>query len=178
MIFFLRRGFCDDDCGFLHQYLLLHYYCLDSFLFDRVIYGFARTAVASVWYVEDECSIFFRIFDSGILVQSLSIQVMCGTRPTVLFQVKMRRLPNSLCLPSRNFGSMWPVTIWLTLLNILYSLRVLGVSDGIENMGSMRLELFGCLVLAWILVYFIIWKGINQSGYVITCYVSYKQTGI
>jgi solute carrier family 6 GABA transporter-like protein 1 len=31
----------------------------------------------------------------------------------------------------------------------------------------MRWELFGVLILSWILVYFIIWKGINQSGYII-----------
>ena len=30
----------------------------------------------------------------------------------------------------------------------------------------MRWELFGVLILSWIMIYFIIWKGINQSGYV------------
>lgn len=44
--------------------------------------------------------------------------------------------------------------------------RVLGITDGIENLSSVRWELFGTLILAWILVYFIIWKGLNESGYV------------
>lgn len=45
--------------------------------------------------------------------------------------------------------------------------RVLGITQGIEDLGSMRWELFGTLILSWIIVYFIIWKGINQSGYII-----------
>ena len=31
-------------------------------------------------------------------------------------------------------------------------------------MGSVRLELFGYLVLAWVLVYLVIWKGLQNSG--------------
>jgi hypothetical protein len=49
---------------------------------------------------------------------------------------------------------------------LLDSERVLGITDGIENLSSVRWELFGTLILAWILVYFIIWKGLNESGYV------------
>ncbi|KAI9549873.1 hypothetical protein GHT06_007259 [Daphnia sinensis] len=45
--------------------------------------------------------------------------------------------------------------------------RVLGITDGIDNLSSVRWELFGTLVLAWILVYFIIWKGLNESGYIV-----------
>ena len=48
----------------------------------------------------------------------------------------------------------------------LYSHRVLGETSGIDDLGSLRFELLGALVLGWILVYFIIWKGINESGYV------------
>jgi solute carrier family 6 GABA transporter-like protein 1 len=74
-------------------------------------------------------------------------------------------------------------------LELLFSRRVLAITDGIDNgrdmhcwtgimffntvyismiiaAGAMRWELFGVLVLSWIFVYFIIWKGINQSGYV------------
>lgn len=42
--------------------------------------------------------------------------------------------------------------------------HVLQISDGIETMGSVRLELFGYLVLAWVLVYLVIWKGLQNSG--------------
>jgi len=47
--------------------------------------------------------------------------------------------------------------------------QVLDLSDGIDNLGSIRWELFGTLLLAWVLVYFIIWKGLNESGYVSHC---------
>ncbi|KAK2703920.1 hypothetical protein QYM36_017741, partial [Artemia franciscana] len=42
--------------------------------------------------------------------------------------------------------------------------NVLEVTTGIEDMGSMRWDLFGYLCLAWILVYFCLWKGIKTSG--------------
>jgi solute carrier family 6 GABA transporter-like protein 1 len=50
--------------------------------------------------------------------------------------------------------------------NEYFSRRVLAITEGIENPGGMRWELFGVLILSWIMIYFIIWKGINQSGYV------------
>ena len=55
-------------------------------------------------------------------------------------------------------------------MSLVFSNRALGITDGIDKMGSMRWELFGVLILAWVLVYLIIWKGINQSGYVIINY--------
>jgi len=45
--------------------------------------------------------------------------------------------------------------------------HVLQISDGIETMGGVRLELFGYLVLAWVLVYLVIWKGLQNSGKII-----------
>lgn len=56
----------------------------------------------------------------------------------------------------------------MTVESVIYRNRVLGLSDGIDNLGSVRWELFGALLVAWILVYFIIWKGLNESGYVIS----------
>ena len=34
-------------------------------------------------------------------------------------------------------------------------------------MGGVRLELLGYLVLAWVLVYLVIWKGLQNSGKVL-----------
>lgn len=84
-------------------------------------------------------------------------------------------------LPWQSCGNPWnTINCFLPTSNIsvlnngsvsaveeFWSRRVLGITDGIDNAGSMRWELFGVLVLTWILVYFIIWKGINQSGYII-----------
>ncbi|XP_015278380.1 PREDICTED: sodium- and chloride-dependent betaine transporter-like [Gekko japonicus] len=45
--------------------------------------------------------------------------------------------------------------------------RALGVSDGIQNLGTVRWELALCLLLAWIICYFCIWKGVKSTGKVV-----------
>ncbi|GBP30440.1 Sodium- and chloride-dependent GABA transporter ine [Eumeta japonica] len=42
--------------------------------------------------------------------------------------------------------------------------KVLDISDGIEYPGGMRWELTACLVCAWVLVYFALWKSIKSSA--------------
>jgi solute carrier family 6 (neurotransmitter transporter, taurine) member 6 len=41
------------------------------------------------------------------------------------------------------------------------------MSSGIHEMGEIRWELVACLAVAWILVYFCVWKGIKSSGKVV-----------
>ncbi|EFN82579.1 Sodium- and chloride-dependent GABA transporter 1 [Harpegnathos saltator] len=45
--------------------------------------------------------------------------------------------------------------------------RVLGITSGIETIGNIQYELLGCLVVGWLLVYFIIRRGLHQSGKII-----------
>uniref|UniRef100_A0A8P4G8H9 Transporter n=1 Tax=Dicentrarchus labrax TaxID=13489 RepID=A0A8P4G8H9_DICLA len=42
--------------------------------------------------------------------------------------------------------------------------RVLGMSGGIEELGSVRWELALCLLASWMFCYFSIWKGVRSSG--------------
>ncbi|XP_072230715.1 sodium- and chloride-dependent GABA transporter 2-like [Leuresthes tenuis] len=42
--------------------------------------------------------------------------------------------------------------------------RVLKISTGIDDIGSLRWELVLCLILSWIICYFCIWKGIKSTG--------------
>ncbi|XP_069118925.1 sodium- and chloride-dependent GABA transporter 3-like [Argopecten irradians] len=42
--------------------------------------------------------------------------------------------------------------------------KVLGISDGIENLGTIKWDLALCLLLAWVIVYVCICKGIRSSG--------------
>ncbi len=45
--------------------------------------------------------------------------------------------------------------------------RVLGMTDSLENQGSMRWELFICLAVTWMMCYFCIWKGIKLTGKIV-----------
>ncbi|ELT92205.1 hypothetical protein CAPTEDRAFT_170589 [Capitella teleta] len=42
--------------------------------------------------------------------------------------------------------------------------KVLAISDGIDQPGNIKWDLMLCLLLAWVIVYFCIWKGIKTSG--------------
>lgn len=41
---------------------------------------------------------------------------------------------------------------------------MLKISDGIQHLGGLRWELALCLLLAWIICYFCIWKGVKSTG--------------
>ncbi|XP_035668938.1 sodium- and chloride-dependent GABA transporter 2-like isoform X2 [Branchiostoma floridae] len=45
--------------------------------------------------------------------------------------------------------------------------RVLQISGGLDQPGSMQWELILCLLLAWIIVYFCIFKGVKSTGRVV-----------
>ncbi|XP_062853953.1 sodium- and chloride-dependent GABA transporter 2-like [Trichomycterus rosablanca] len=45
--------------------------------------------------------------------------------------------------------------------------RILGLSGGIEEIGNIRWELALCLLLAWTVCYFCIWKGVKTTGKVV-----------
>ncbi|XP_037519612.1 sodium- and chloride-dependent GABA transporter 1-like [Rhipicephalus sanguineus] len=45
--------------------------------------------------------------------------------------------------------------------------HVLGITSGLHDIGTMRMELALYLMIAWIAVYFVIWKGLHQSGKIV-----------
>ncbi|XP_020564128.1 sodium- and chloride-dependent GABA transporter 2 [Oryzias latipes] len=45
--------------------------------------------------------------------------------------------------------------------------RVLAISGGIEEVGSIRWEVMLCLIAMWIICYFCIWKGVKSTGKVV-----------
>ena len=46
----------------------------------------------------------------------------------------------------------------------IFSRKVLGITAGISDLGGMQWELLGTLVMAWLVVYLIIMKGLHASG--------------
>ncbi|KAJ7997922.1 hypothetical protein DPEC_G00217200 [Dallia pectoralis] len=45
--------------------------------------------------------------------------------------------------------------------------RVLRISPGIDHIGSLNWDLVLCLAIAWVMVYFCIWKGVKSTGKVV-----------
>ncbi|KAM8802821.1 sodium- and chloride-dependent betaine transporter isoform 1-T5 [Rhynchonycteris naso] len=64
----------------------------------------------------------------------------------------------STVTPSENFTS--PVMEF-------WERRVLGITAGIHELGALRWELALCLLLAWVICYFCIWKGVKTTGKVV-----------
>ncbi|XP_076343250.1 sodium- and chloride-dependent GABA transporter 1-like [Tachypleus tridentatus] len=54
----------------------------------------------------------------------------------------------------------------LTLL-LLILRRTLQITSGLHDLGGENVELSLCLLLAWFVVYFVIWKGLLRSGKII-----------
>ncbi|XP_028821629.1 sodium- and chloride-dependent GABA transporter 2-like isoform X1 [Denticeps clupeoides] len=45
--------------------------------------------------------------------------------------------------------------------------RVLAISGGIEELGSVRWEILLCAIAMWVICYFCIWKGVKSTGKVV-----------
>jgi len=74
----------------------------------------------------------------------------------------------------KNFGStisvqMITTTWWHSYKSFTSFLRrrVLDISSGVEDIGELRWELAGTLLLVWIMCYFCIWKGVKWTGKVV-----------
>ncbi|KAK3787764.1 hypothetical protein RRG08_049710 [Elysia crispata] len=57
-----------------------------------------------------------------------------------------------------------PETTFLDPVTEFWENKVLGISDGLDDMGSIKWDLVLCLLFAWIVVYCCICKGIKSSG--------------
>ncbi|XP_036839794.1 sodium- and chloride-dependent GABA transporter 2 isoform X2 [Oncorhynchus mykiss] len=68
----------------------------------------------------------------------------------------------------RNLSANWTVPVNATSpATEFWERRVLSISTGIEQIGRLRWELALCLLLAWILCYFCVWKGVKSTGKVV-----------
>uniref|UniRef100_A0A8C4RJI4 Transporter n=1 Tax=Erpetoichthys calabaricus TaxID=27687 RepID=A0A8C4RJI4_ERPCA len=51
--------------------------------------------------------------------------------------------------------------------NEFWARQVLKISGGIDELGSVNWEMALCLLLAWIICYFCVWKGVKSTGKVV-----------
>ncbi|XP_063059033.1 sodium- and chloride-dependent GABA transporter 2-like [Engraulis encrasicolus] len=69
------------------------------------------------------------------------------------------------CLPYTKEPTNGTVRINGTLPVVeFWERRVLRISGGIEELGSVHYELALCLLLTWVICYFCVWKGIKSTG--------------
>ncbi|XP_059505688.1 sodium- and chloride-dependent taurine transporter-like isoform X1 [Stegostoma tigrinum] len=66
----------------------------------------------------------------------------------------------SLCVTCNGTNLTSPVTEF-------WERNVLGLSSGIDQVGSLKWELALCLMAAWIICFFCIWKGVRSTGKVV-----------
>ena len=67
---------------------------------------------------------------------------------------------------SNSFGGMKQFPKLICSRDI-FSNEVLNISEGIEEVGEVQLDLLMFLILAWVVTYCVIWKGLHNSGKVI-----------
>uniref|UniRef100_A0A4W6CSG6 Si:ch211-132b12.3 n=1 Tax=Lates calcarifer TaxID=8187 RepID=A0A4W6CSG6_LATCA len=76
------------------------------------------------------------------------------------------QLPWASCNNYWNTGKM-DTTNSTSAATEFWERRVLAISGGIEEMGSIRWEVLLCLIAMWIICYFCIWKGVKSTGKVV-----------
>ncbi|XP_037346500.2 sodium- and chloride-dependent GABA transporter 2 [Pungitius pungitius] len=71
------------------------------------------------------------------------------------------------CLVLNNYNATVNQTVPVnasTSVSEFWQRRVLNLSTGIEDLGNIQWELSLCLLLAWIICYFCVWKGVRSTG--------------
>ncbi|XP_067855734.1 sodium- and chloride-dependent GABA transporter 2-like [Heptranchias perlo] len=75
---------------------------------------------------------------------------------------------NCVELTKNSSANNWTKGLNATLPVIeFWEKRVLNLSDGIEHLGAINWQMALCLLLAWIICFFCIWKGVKSSGKVV-----------
>ncbi|XP_066261098.1 sodium- and chloride-dependent GABA transporter 1-like isoform X2 [Euwallacea similis] len=71
------------------------------------------------------------------------------------------------CFTSKTNISLFNGTKKSSSVEEFFDYKVLGISGGLEEVGGLQWNLFVCLCLGWLMVYFILRKGLHQSGKII-----------
>uniref|UniRef100_A0A6B0VEL9 Transporter n=1 Tax=Ixodes ricinus TaxID=34613 RepID=A0A6B0VEL9_IXORI len=119
----------------------------------------------------------------GIGIASLTIVTLCNIYYMVIVAWILFYLFSSFTevLPWKHCGNHWntencweynstelaPHNRSVSPVVEFWENHVLGISSGLHEMGGLRLELALYLFVSWAFVYFIIWRGLHQSGKIV-----------
>uniref|UniRef100_A0AAR2KHI2 Transporter n=1 Tax=Pygocentrus nattereri TaxID=42514 RepID=A0AAR2KHI2_PYGNA len=97
-----------------------------------------------------------------------------------LFSSFSSQLPWASCSNAWNTGDLYvkrkilmfsrvnsSIVLNNTSQNVFYRRRVLNITGSVYELGSVRWELALCLLLAWVICYFCVWKGVKSTGKVV-----------
>ncbi|XP_077385582.1 LOW QUALITY PROTEIN: solute carrier family 6 member 11a [Festucalex cinctus] len=69
------------------------------------------------------------------------------------------------CVVLSNYSANWTSNMNISSSVVeFWRLRVLNISPGIEVLGKIQWDLSLCLLLAWVICYFCVWKGVRSTG--------------
>ncbi|NWY25569.1 S6A12 protein, partial [Pheucticus melanocephalus] len=167
--------------AFLIPYLIFLFTCgIPLFLLEMALGQYTSQGGVTAW--RKICPIFEGIgYATQVIVGYLNIYyiVILSWALFYLFSSFSSVLPwascnnpwnSDLCVDILNRSSLDNRTLSANATSSMiefWEKRVLGLTDGIHKLGTVRWELALCLLLAWIICYFCIWKGVKSTGKVV-----------
>uniref|UniRef100_A0A8C4MP11 Transporter n=1 Tax=Equus asinus asinus TaxID=83772 RepID=A0A8C4MP11_EQUAS len=155
--------------AFFIPYFIFFFTCGIPVFFLEVALG-QYTSQGSVTAWRKICPLLQGIGTASVVIESyLNIYyiVILAWALFYLFSSFTSELPWTTCTHNWNTGMCR--LILLLVINFSQSIRrrTLGITSGIHDLGALRWELALCLLLAWVVCYFCIWKGVKITGKVV-----------
>ncbi|ETE71965.1 Sodium- and chloride-dependent betaine transporter, partial [Ophiophagus hannah] len=164
--------------AFLIPYAIFLFICgIPVFLLETALGQYTSQGGVTAW--RKICPIF-----EGIGYASQVIESYLNIYYIVILSWALFYLFNSFSavLPWSNCNNYWNSEYCVDVLNVsdsgnntnatspvieFWERRTLKITEGLHNLGTVRWELALCLLLAWIICYFCIWKGVKSTGKVV-----------
>uniref|UniRef100_A0A672H1R5 Transporter n=1 Tax=Salarias fasciatus TaxID=181472 RepID=A0A672H1R5_SALFA len=99
-----------------------------------------------------------------IFYGSISYIVILAWAFLYFFSSFSGELPWASCNNTWNTGKLILTVNSSSSVVEFWQRRVLSISSGIESLGKIQWDLSLCLLLAWTICYFCIWKGVRSTG--------------
>uniref|UniRef100_A0A8C4MSP2 Transporter n=1 Tax=Equus asinus asinus TaxID=83772 RepID=A0A8C4MSP2_EQUAS len=162
--------------AFFIPYFIFFFTCGIPVFFLEVALG-QYTSQGSVTAWRKICPLLQGIGTASVVIESyLNIYyiVILAWALFYLFSSFTSELPWTTCTHNWNTGILddrgkLSSLVLLLVINFSQSIRrrTLGITSGIHDLGALRWELALCLLLAWVVCYFCIWKGVKITGKVV-----------